>query len=113
MRVPLVEDPGTFAVRGSVLDLWPASSELPVRVELYGDLVLSLRSFDPSEQRSIAGGAEKEEPAKTRREMAAEKPREPEKPRVPEKPREPRSQRGARLPPSSASYGSLRRARPS
>jgi transcription-repair coupling factor (superfamily II helicase) len=53
LRVPLVEDPGSFAVRGSVMDIWPASSEHPVRLELYGDLVLSLRSFDPTEQRTV------------------------------------------------------------
>jgi len=54
LRVPLVEDPGSFAVRGSVVDLWPASSEYPVRLELYGDLVLSLRPFDPSLQRTTS-----------------------------------------------------------
>ena len=53
LRVPLVEDPGTFAVRGSVIDMWPASSEHPVRLELYGDLVLSLRPFDSSLQRTF------------------------------------------------------------
>ena len=47
LRVPLVEDPGTFAVRGAILDLWPPSSDLPVRLELLGDLVLSLRPFRP------------------------------------------------------------------
>ena len=54
LRVPLVEDPGSFAVRGSVIDIWPASSEHPVRLELYGDLILSLRRFDPAEQRTVA-----------------------------------------------------------
>jgi len=53
LRVPLVEDPGSFAVRGSVIDIWPASSEHPVRLELYGDLILSLRSFDSSLQRTV------------------------------------------------------------
>jgi len=53
LRVPVVEDPGTFAVRGSVVDIWPPSADLPVRMELYGDLVLSLRLFDPAAQRSI------------------------------------------------------------
>src|SRR5258705_1972624 len=53
LRAPLVEDPGSFAVRGSVIDLWPPSSESPVRLELYGDLVLSLRPFDPSLQPSV------------------------------------------------------------
>jgi transcription-repair coupling factor (superfamily II helicase) len=52
LRVPVVEDPGSFAVRGALLDVWPPSSDLPVRVELYGDLVLSLRSFDPTEQKT-------------------------------------------------------------
>jgi transcription-repair coupling factor (superfamily II helicase) len=55
LRVPLVEDPGSFAVRGSVLDIWPASTEHPVRLELYGDLVLSLRAFDATQQRTLGG----------------------------------------------------------
>jgi transcription-repair coupling factor (superfamily II helicase) len=50
LRVPVVEDPGSFAVRGALLDLWPPSSEAPVRVELYGDLVLSMKPFDPVDQ---------------------------------------------------------------
>jgi transcription-repair coupling factor (superfamily II helicase) len=54
LRVPLVEDPGTFAVRGSVLDIWPASTEHPVRLELYGDQILSLRTFDPAQQRTVS-----------------------------------------------------------
>ncbi len=50
LRVPVVEDPGSFAVRGALLDVWPPSSEMPVRVELYGELVLSMKPFDPVEQ---------------------------------------------------------------
>jgi transcription-repair coupling factor (superfamily II helicase) len=53
LRVPVVEDPGTFAVRGALLDLWPPSAGLPVRVELYGDLVLTIKPFDPHEQRTL------------------------------------------------------------
>ncbi|MBI5532060.1 MAG: transcription-repair coupling factor [Deltaproteobacteria bacterium] len=53
LRVPLVEDPGTFAVRGSVLDVWPPGSDYPVRVELLGDMVLALKLFDPDGQRTI------------------------------------------------------------
>jgi transcription-repair coupling factor (superfamily II helicase) len=52
LRVPIVEDPGSFAVRGSLLDVWPPSTEAPVRVELYGELVLSLKPFDPVEQKT-------------------------------------------------------------
>jgi transcription-repair coupling factor (superfamily II helicase) len=50
LRVPIVEDPGSFAVRGALLDVWPPSSEWPVRVELYGELVLSMKPFDAVDQ---------------------------------------------------------------
>jgi transcription-repair coupling factor (superfamily II helicase) len=50
LRVPIVEDPGSFALRGAILDVWAPSSEAPLRIELYGDLVLSIRSFDPIDQ---------------------------------------------------------------
>jgi transcription-repair coupling factor (superfamily II helicase) len=51
LRVPLVEDPGTFAVRGSLIDVWPPNLEDPVRVELYGDMTVSIEPFDPFQQR--------------------------------------------------------------
>ncbi|MBX3259001.1 MAG: transcription-repair coupling factor [Labilithrix sp.] len=50
LRVPVVEDPGTFAVRGSLLDVWAPGAAEPVRVELYGDLVVSIKPFDPTTQ---------------------------------------------------------------
>jgi transcription-repair coupling factor (superfamily II helicase) len=53
LRVPLVEDPGSFAVRGGIFDVWPSSAEAPVRAELYGDLVMGLRTFDPEDQRTL------------------------------------------------------------
>ena len=52
LRVPIVEDPGGFAVRGALIDVWPPSTDDPVRVELYGDLVLSMKPFDPIEQKT-------------------------------------------------------------
>lgn len=52
LRVPVVEDPGSFAVRGALLDVWPPSTPTPVRIELYGDLVLSMKRFDPDAQRT-------------------------------------------------------------
>jgi transcription-repair coupling factor (superfamily II helicase) len=55
LRVPVVEDPGSFAVRGALIDVWSPSTETPVRVELYGDLVLSMRAFDPVEQTKLEG----------------------------------------------------------
>lgn len=53
LRAPVVDDPGSFAVRGGLLDLWPAGSELPVRVELDGDRIAALQSFDPEHQRRL------------------------------------------------------------
>ena len=58
LRVPIVEDPGGFAVRGALIDVWPPSSESPVRVELYGELVLSMKPFDPIEQKTRKDAAE-------------------------------------------------------
>jgi transcription-repair coupling factor (superfamily II helicase) len=51
-RMPLVEERGELAVRGHVLDLYPPHRELPLRIELLGDEVESLREFDPASQRS-------------------------------------------------------------
>ncbi|MBM4357429.1 MAG: transcription-repair coupling factor [Deltaproteobacteria bacterium] len=52
LRAPLVEDPGTLAVRGSLLDVWGPSSPLPVRLELDGDILISIKTFDPGDQRT-------------------------------------------------------------
>jgi transcription-repair coupling factor (superfamily II helicase) len=52
LRAPLVEDPGSFAVRGGILDVWPPQLDSPVRAELYGDMVLSLKAFDAETQRT-------------------------------------------------------------
>ncbi len=46
-RVPLVEDPGTFAVRGGIVDLWSPADAAPVRLEFFGDEIESCRAFDP------------------------------------------------------------------
>jgi transcription-repair coupling factor (superfamily II helicase) len=51
-RVPLVEDPGTFAVRGGIVDVWSPAEPLPCRLEFFGDEVESCRRFDPQSQRS-------------------------------------------------------------
>ncbi len=50
--VPLVEDEGTFAVRGGIIDIFSPAHPLPIRVELFGDTIESLRFFDPETQRS-------------------------------------------------------------
>ena len=48
-----IEGPGQFAVRGGILDIFPLTEEIPVRVELWGDEVDSIRTFDVESQRSI------------------------------------------------------------
>jgi len=52
-RAPVVDDPGTFAVRGAVVDVFSPVYRHPVRVELFGDEVESLRLFDAATQRSL------------------------------------------------------------
>ena len=50
--VGLVEDEGSFARRGGIIDLWPPTLDRPVRIELDGDRIASMRLFDPASQRS-------------------------------------------------------------
>ncbi len=45
---------GEFARRGGIIDVFPPGSSLPVRIELFGDEIDSLRSFDPTDQRTTA-----------------------------------------------------------
>jgi transcription-repair coupling factor (superfamily II helicase) len=49
----LVESPGQYAVRGGILDVYPLTEDCPYRIELWGDEVDSIRSFDVESQRSI------------------------------------------------------------
>ncbi len=51
-RLPVVEDPGTFTVRGGVVDFYPPVYRDPVRLELEGDTVVALRLYDPESQRT-------------------------------------------------------------
>jgi transcription-repair coupling factor (superfamily II helicase) len=51
-RVEEVEAPGQFAVRGGLIDFYPPASQTPLRLELFGDEVDSLRAFDLATQRS-------------------------------------------------------------
>jgi len=50
--VPEVNEPGTFSRRGGIIDVYPSSASMPVRIELFGDEIETLRSFDPVTQRS-------------------------------------------------------------
>ncbi|MCI1118230.1 transcription-repair coupling factor [Stenotrophomonas maltophilia] len=52
-NVPQVMDPGDFAVRGGLLDVFPMGSDEPLRVELLDEDIDSIRAFDPESQRSL------------------------------------------------------------
>ncbi len=51
--VTVVEGRGQFSRRGGIIDIFPASLPFPVRIELFGDEVETLRHFDPATQRTI------------------------------------------------------------
>jgi len=58
LRVEQVAEPGEFAVRGAVFDVFPTGSATPVRVDLFDDEIETLRTFDPQTQLS-AGRTDK------------------------------------------------------
>jgi transcription-repair coupling factor (superfamily II helicase) len=51
-RASTVSEKGEFAIRGGVIDVFPPSAEEPVRLDLFGDTLESIRAFDPETQRS-------------------------------------------------------------
>ncbi|MBV9749797.1 MAG: transcription-repair coupling factor, partial [Acetobacteraceae bacterium] len=51
-RTGTVMEPGEYASRGGILDLFPAGEPAPVRLDLFGDQIESIRRFDPASQRS-------------------------------------------------------------
>jgi transcription-repair coupling factor (superfamily II helicase) len=51
--VDFVAEPGQFAIRGGIVDVFSFSNEQPYRIEFFGDTVESIRTFDPESQRSL------------------------------------------------------------
>ena len=58
VRTDTVREPGEFAVRGGIVDLYPAGAAQPLRLDFFGDTIESIRSFDPLTQRSTGTEAE-------------------------------------------------------
>ena len=56
-RAGTVMEPGEFAIRGGIIDIFPAGRREPVRLDLFGDTIESMRAFDPATQRSGAAVA--------------------------------------------------------
>jgi len=52
-KVSMVETEGQWSQRGDIIDVFPVASELPVRLELFGDELEKIREFDPGSQRSL------------------------------------------------------------
>ncbi|GAK43946.1 transcription-repair coupling factor [Tepidicaulis marinus] len=52
-RTGTVREPGEYAVRGGIVDIYPPSLDEPVRLDLFGDTLDSVRSFDPESQRTV------------------------------------------------------------
>jgi transcription-repair coupling factor (superfamily II helicase) len=52
LRVPTVREPGEYAVRGGLIDLYPAGTETPLRFDFFGKQLESIRSFDAESQRT-------------------------------------------------------------
>ncbi|MBX7258537.1 MAG: transcription-repair coupling factor [Candidatus Hydrogenedentes bacterium] len=57
-RELMVEQRGHMSVRGGIFDLFPISSELPYRIEFFGDEIESIRRFEPETQRSVGQAEE-------------------------------------------------------
>ncbi len=51
-RTDTVREHGEFAMRGGIIDIFPPGEEIPVRIDLFGDEVESIRAFDPATQRT-------------------------------------------------------------
>ena len=56
-RAGTVMEPGEYAVRGGIVDIFPAGESDPMRIDLFGDTIETIRAFDPATQRSLAEGA--------------------------------------------------------
>lgn len=53
VAAPIVEDRGTYTIRGGIVDIFSPAEPAPLRIELFGDQIESLRYFDPITQRSL------------------------------------------------------------
>ena len=53
-QAPTVSEPGDYAIRGGIIDIYPPGGVGPVRLDLFGDVLDGIRGFDPDTQRSLA-----------------------------------------------------------
>ncbi len=50
----IVSEPGQFARRGGIVDIWPMTDDLPIRLDFFGDDLETIKRFDPASQRALA-----------------------------------------------------------
>lgn len=60
LQIDPVEDPGTFAVRGEIIDIFPPNRPHPIRIELLDHIVEKIREFNPDTQKALVIGPEKQ-----------------------------------------------------
>ena len=53
-QAPTVVEPGDYAIRGGIIDVWPPGQDEPIRMDLFGDVLDDARRFDPASQRTTA-----------------------------------------------------------
>ncbi len=53
IKTSSIDQEGTWTRRGDIIDIYPVSSELPIRLELFGDQIDKIKEFDPTSQRSL------------------------------------------------------------
>ncbi|MBI1785076.1 hypothetical protein HYR69_08015 [Candidatus Sumerlaeota bacterium] len=56
-REAMVESPGEFSIRGTILDVYPCEGDAPWRLDFFGEELESIRKFDPATQRSAGTAA--------------------------------------------------------
>ena len=54
VQAPTVTEPGDYAIRGGIIDIYPPGESGPVRLDLFGDVLDGVRRFDPATQRTVA-----------------------------------------------------------
>ena len=76
-RELMVEQRGSLSVRGGIFDVFPISSELPYRIEFFGDEIESIRRFEPETQRSVDDIQEVQILPRSERELMTEQAKTP------------------------------------
>jgi transcription-repair coupling factor (superfamily II helicase) len=53
VRIDTVREPGEYSIRGGIIDIYPGGEEFPLRLDLFGDVIETIKVFDPLSQRTV------------------------------------------------------------